>query len=459
MDVNLDKLSKYILIFIGLISSSIFIYNILNYYSYQGPDGEAHSEYIYFLSIYLPDSLKLPSIGDTYEYFSPPIAYIFPALSQVLCRNLIESEDYKTDCIDFYDNLGQLFLFTIFLVYLYVLMKISQRLFKDYLKFFIPLLILTLSLSVNYQMFSYFRGESYILLFSSIVFLLLLKIFQSSNIKILDYLYIGILIGLLLLSRQWAVFFLPTILFFWILNKSSKSNKKKMFFMFSMAALVGFIIAAPFYISLQEKEDSIAAWNGDSYEINLNRYPSSFFYKTGFSEGLFSNPTISNDEYSKKIHGESIFPTFLSTIWGDPNGYFSYTHLRNIERNENFEKYLGFVNVIGIFLILLSSLGVYKFIKIDKTDIVNNSEIIYLRLIIFNFLSTFLLYIFWMYLYLPSINANYMLQITNLFPFFGAYAIYKIRNRNYYVISIVSLFIVYIFLIPTYIYGSSYLFN
>ena len=70
---------------------------------------------------------------------------------------------------------------------------------------------------------------------------------------------------------------------------------------------------------------------------------------------------------------------------GDPNGYFSYTHLRNIERNENFEKYLGFVNVIGIFLILLSSLGVYKFIKIDKTDIVNNSEIIYLRLIIFNF--------------------------------------------------------------------------
>ena len=64
-----------------------------------------------------------------------------------------------------------------------------------------------------------------------------------------------------------------------------------------------------------------------------------------------------------------------------------------------------------------------------------------------------------MYLYLPSINANYMLQITNLFPFFGAYAIYKIRNRNYYVISIVSLFIVYIFLIPTYIYGSSYLFN
>ena len=85
---------------------------------------------------------------------------------------------------------------------------------------------------------------------------------------------------------------------------------------------------------------------------------------------------------------------------------------------KNFEKYLGFVNVIGIFLILLSSLGVYKFIKIDKTDIVNNSEIIYLRLIIFNFLSTFLLYIFWMYLYLPSINANYMLQITNLFPFF-----------------------------------------
>ena len=57
--------------------------------------------------------------------------------------------------------------------------------------------------------------------------------------------------------------------------------------MFSMAALVGFIIAAPFYISLQEKEDSIAAWNGDSYEINLNRYPSSFFIKPVFQKGYF----------------------------------------------------------------------------------------------------------------------------------------------------------------------------
>ena len=114
MNISINKLSKYFFLFFGLTSSAIFIYNIFSYYSFQAPDGDAHNEYVYYLSIYLPDNLKLPSMSDTYEYFSPPVAYFFPALGIVLCRNLFTSEDYKTDCLDFYDNLGQAFLFFLF---------------------------------------------------------------------------------------------------------------------------------------------------------------------------------------------------------------------------------------------------------------------------------------------------------------------------------------------------------
>ena len=178
MNRDFEKISKYYIIFLGLFSIIIFLYNIFSYYSYQAPDGDAHSEYVYFLSIYLPDELRLPSMVDTYEYFSPPIAYLFPALSIVLCRNVITSEDYKTDCLDFYDNLGQVFLLFLFIIYLISLFFISKKLFKNYMKFFIPLLVLTLSLSVNYQMFSSFRGETYIMFFSSLVFLLLLSMFS-----------------------------------------------------------------------------------------------------------------------------------------------------------------------------------------------------------------------------------------------------------------------------------------
>ena len=305
---------------------------------------------------------------DTYEYFSPPIAYLFPALSIVLCRNLITSEDYKTDCLDFYDNLGQVFLLFLFIIYLISLFFISKKLFKNYMKFFIPLLVLTLSLSVNYQMFSSFRGETYIMFFSSLVFLLLLSMAQSSKINYLQYLYLGILLGLMLLSRQWAVFFLPTIFIFWLTNQTSQENKRKMFFGFFASGLIGLVIASPFYLSLQDKENSIAAWNGDSYEININKYPISFYTRLGFSEGYFTNPTIANPQYDEFIHGESIIPTFLSTIWGDPNGYFSYTHLRYLERNETFEKYLGVVNFIGLSYIMLFLSGVVKFYREKKKN-------------------------------------------------------------------------------------------
>ena len=381
MNRDFEKISKYYIIFLGLFSIIIFLYNIFSYYSYQAPDGDAHSEYVYFLSIYLPDELRLPSMVDTYEYFSPPIAYLFPALSIVLCRNVITSEDYKTDCLDFYDNLGQVFLLFLFIIYLISLFFISKKLFKNHIKFFIPLLVLTLSLSVNYQMFSSFRGETYIMFFSSLVFLLLLSMAQSSKINYLQYLYLGILLGLMLLSRQWAVFFLPTIFIFWLTNQTSQENKRKMFFGFFASGLIGLVIASPFYLSLQNKENSIAAWNGDSYEININKYPISFYTRLGFSEGYFTNPTIANPQYDEFIHGESIIPTFLSTIWGDPNGYFSYTHLRYLERNETFERYLGVVNFIGLSFIMLFLSGVVKFYR-EKKRKTNNNFLIYLFLIL-----------------------------------------------------------------------------
>lgn len=458
MNNDFKKISKYYFIFFGLITLIIFLYNIFSYYSYQAPDGDAHSAYVYFLSIYLPNEIRLPLMVDTYEYFSPPIAYLFPALSIVLCRNVITSEDYKIDCLDFYDNLGQLFLLFLFIIYLTSLFFISKKLFKNHLKFFLPLFILTLSLSVNYQMFSTFRGETYIMFFSILVYLLLLKIAQSSKINYLHYLYLGILLGLMLLSRQWGVFFLPTIFIFWLTNKTSQANKRKMFFGFFASGLICLMIASPFYLSLQNKENSIAAWNGESYEININKYPLSFYTKLGFSEGYFTNPTISNQKYKEYIHEASILPTFLSTIWGDPNGYFSYTHLRYLERNETFERYLGFVNYIGLSFILLFLSGITKFYREKKLNN-NNFQILFFNLIFFNFTSTFIFYVIWMYLYLPSINSNYMLQITNLLPFFGAYFIYKIKNLRIYYFVLITLSILFILLIPTFIYGSSYLIN
>ena len=133
---DLNQMKKKLIFFLSISTVLIFILNISSYFSHNGPDGEAHNLYIYYLSMYLPDNFQLPSYADTYEYFSPPIAYIVPSLGIVLCRNIIESVDYKTDCLTFYDNFGQLFLFLIFISYLYVMLLVSKKLFDNYLKFY-----------------------------------------------------------------------------------------------------------------------------------------------------------------------------------------------------------------------------------------------------------------------------------------------------------------------------------
>ena len=56
-----SKIFNFVVIPLGLVTALIFIYNISVYFTNNGPDGDAHNEYVYYLSVYLPDSLKFPS--------------------------------------------------------------------------------------------------------------------------------------------------------------------------------------------------------------------------------------------------------------------------------------------------------------------------------------------------------------------------------------------------------------
>lgn len=85
-------LEKIILAYLISAVSFILIYNLINYDVLYGYDAEAHLSYVNYVAMYLPQEFRLPLKNDTYEFFNPPIAYIFPALVQVLCRNLSMSE-------------------------------------------------------------------------------------------------------------------------------------------------------------------------------------------------------------------------------------------------------------------------------------------------------------------------------------------------------------------------------
>ena len=98
--MKINKLSYSNLIFAGISLSTgfILIYNIFYFNPILGYDAEAHYDYINYLSRYLPRDFKLPTHNETREFFNPPLGYMIPSISQVFCRNLIESSDFLNDC-------------------------------------------------------------------------------------------------------------------------------------------------------------------------------------------------------------------------------------------------------------------------------------------------------------------------------------------------------------------------
>ena len=100
--------------------------------------------------MYLPQEFRLPLKNDTYEFFNPPIAYIFPALVQVLCRNLSMSENLVEYCQPVYGKATQVFQTILYLTSIFIFMKIANIL-QNKKNFFNLNVFLTISLlTVNH---------------------------------------------------------------------------------------------------------------------------------------------------------------------------------------------------------------------------------------------------------------------------------------------------------------------
>jgi hypothetical protein len=104
-----QKYEKYIFIVILLAVIFVLLFNLFTYNPLLGYDADDHLQYIDHLSRYLPRSLDLPSNTDTREFFNPPGGYLFSSLAQVICRNIVTSEDLFLTCKPIYIKSTQIF--------------------------------------------------------------------------------------------------------------------------------------------------------------------------------------------------------------------------------------------------------------------------------------------------------------------------------------------------------------
>ena len=439
--------SKKLLYFLTSTTFFIFAYNIYVYDPLYGYDARDHYYYIDYFAMYLPDKINLPSIEDSKEFFSPPLPYLVPSFVVVFCRNIIESSNYVEDCRPSLALITQIFQTFMFFGTLFIYSKIIKKMYKDIN--FSHFLLIVLLLTVNYRTFLMIRGEPYIIFFQALCLMIIYNFLlfeKKADVK--NFIFLGVLIGLIGLSKQWGFLLFPSyfFLYFYLKNKDIRKNYLKFLI---LAFFIGFIICGWFYVGLLLDYGSFTAFNKEPTPLRFDNQPLSFYFSFELNDLLFKNPIRPNFD-------NQLFPILYSDLWGDYWGYFSFI-LKGWEYGRfqpTVGAYLGRVNLVSIFPTFLLILGtVFSFKKIVKTK--KNTQDIFQIFILFSSLITFVGYLWFLIKYpeKPSgdtIKATYVIQMFHLMVFmcFDYLNELKKKNERVYNIIFILLFLIYLHNIP-----------
>ena len=442
-------LSKFFIFLLIITTIVIMAINFQIYDPIYGYDAEAHYNYIDFFSMYLPDTIKIPTSEDTREFFSPPLPYVFPSSVIVVCRNLIESTNYVEDCRPYMSKISQLFQIALFFLSLFFYTKIAKLLYPKSREATFVILLLILIQTVNYRTFLMIRGEPYIIFFQSLLLYFFCKKFINlERFDLKDSLIVGILIGFLGLSKQWAFLLFPSYFFILFFLKTKKS-KKEFFKFITVAFLIAFILCGWFYINLLFNEGSPIAFNHPSKSFDLRNQPLDFYFSFEANLKLFTNPIRPNFD-------NQLFPIIYSDLWGDYWGYFTFVLSGwDFGRNqETIGSYLGRINLLSLIPTYIYLFGFFiSFKLLNKKN--RNQNDIFKILIQLGVVFTFIGYL-WFTIRYPakpsgdSIKATYMIQLFHLIAFLGLDVLERFKNKSYqrYILFIASMIIVYFHNLP-----------
>ena len=425
-------------IFFGISLSTIFIliYNILYFNPILGYDAEAHYAYINYLSRYLPRDFRLPTMNETREFFNPPIGYLVPSITQVICRNVIESSDFLSDCQPYYGKVTQVFQSFMYIATIFINLVTLKSINNSNKLINVSYLILISLLAVNYRTVSMIRGEPYILFFMSIFLYLIYKHEKSEfefNFKYIFY--TGLVIGAIALSRQWGfLLFLPLIFLFF-----SKELNIKYLKLWSLSAFFGTAFSSWFYINLFLRYGTFTPFNLDPRGFSFSNQKLSFYIPNSeHLQYLFTKPI--------RPHLDNQFISILySDLWGDYWGYFTFTsRFLDIGRNQlAIGDYFARINIISAFTsIVIIGLCIKTFRKYKSRFIVQ-----YLKVtIICSFLGYLIFAIAYPDATSDTVKATYIIQLFHLMVFAASIYLNYLEkiNRKIYLSIISFLVIAYI---------------
>jgi len=442
-------LSKLVFVLISLSSIYILIYNILHFNPILGYDAEAHYSYVDYLSRYLPNDIKLPSKNDTREFFNPPLGYVVPAIAQVLCRNIIESNNFLIECQPIYGKVTQIFQSLLYVATIMINLYTLKLFNKSNTLLNTGYLMLISLFAVNYRTLSMIRGEPYILFFLSLFLLVIFK--AEKNHFHFNFKFIfsaGVIIACIALSRQWGFFLFIPLIYLLFLQKP----KKQYFLFWLYSSFLGALFSSWFYIGLYQKYGSFTAFNMESENFSFANQARQFYIPSFNNfQYLFTKPIRPNLD-------NQFFSILYSDVWGDYWGYFVFTsRFIDIGRNQELiGDYLARVNLVSFF----TSTLIISFCIIVFQKYKSNFLIKYLNYaIIFSLLGYLLFTINYPTTSGDTIKSTYIIQVFHLMAFMASIYFYNLKKTNQRIYNLLLSFLVIIYFHNFQSYLSHYPFN
>ena len=411
------------LVFLLIVINGIVLVNAILHDPTIGYDALDYFKYIEILS-----TGRFPTPTESREFFSPPLPFIFPSLLMAL---------FHTDIL-VAAKLAQFSNFLLSIGVTLTLISICNIVQRNSNSLQIASLAFLGILPVYYKSMAFVREEPYSIFLAVFSAKILLEILIRGQRSLSKALTLGICIGLLLLTRQWAFFLLPAMIITVVIDALKHTERIPDYLKMSVESLIAIlIISSWFYIHLLINAGSPMAFNrAVADQFNVSNQPRSFYLGRG-SGKLFIDPV-------RESFPRQFIPIFYSEIWGDYWCYFSVFGWDSrasvyvagdlltsyvskapdwLTTNRfSMGEYLGKVNLVSILPTLLAILGfcsgfiAFCYVLLQKRTSAENTGFSFFMLLI---LSSMLGYL-WFHLKYPvpgegdTIKATYMLQI---FPF------------------------------------------
>lgn len=287
-----------ILIFIAI--QAVLLCDVAFHDPMVGYDSGDHLRYVATLAHF-----ELPDRTQTIEFFSPPLPYAIPALAKA---TLGISQWWA-------GKIGQLMNLVYSIGLCWCMLKICDELRPGSARMQFWSLALIAIVPVYYKSFSMVRGEPLLAFMVTASVYWTLRAYRTTGRRWRDFIILGVLLGMTILSRQWAFLIFPALLAYALVLPACGPmerllNLKPLMISLAIAALVG----GWFYLSLNLRFGKLTTFSRTPKPWSFSDQPPRFYYGLGL-DSLFSDPI-------RPAYVDEFIPTFYSEFWGDYQCYF-----------------------------------------------------------------------------------------------------------------------------------------